>query len=473
MDGNVYASKRLAKGTIIYMLGNLMSKVLQMLILPIITTSLLASEYGYYDIIITTISLITPVFTLQFIEGLFRYLFHASEKEKEKTVSTVTAFLLFGLVVLACIIVMLHYMIPNLKYLLYIYINYFSAIVFNYMQKLSRCEQMNAQFALSGVINTFTMLICQVVALLVLHLGVQGMLLANCISYLVASIYLEYYVRVEKRISIKNIDKSRFIELFKYSIPLVPNSICWWLISSSDRYIITFFLGATANGIYSIASKFSQLLTFATSVFQLAWQESAIIEKNNKYRDDFYSTTFNTYMRLLLGGYLVILPIIRLVMPLLVSDGFQEGYLYNPLLLLGAIFSAFSQFYGSAYLVFKKTNGAFTTTVIAAGINVIIATLSIKYIGLYGPALGTAMSFFIQWLIRMFQMKKYFKVKIENKNLFILLFFMSISTICYYSTNIFLHIVTLIFGMCICIIMNKKILKNILKKITTTKGENQ
>lgn len=121
MDGNVYASKRLAKGTIIYMLGNLMSKVLQMLILPIITTSLLASEYGYYDIIITTISLITPVFTLQFIEGLFRYLFHASEKEKEKTVSTVTAFLLFGLVVLACIIVMLHYMIPNLKYLLYIY----------------------------------------------------------------------------------------------------------------------------------------------------------------------------------------------------------------------------------------------------------------------------------------------------------------------------------------------------------------
>lgn len=471
MDDNVYASKRLAKGTVIYMLGNLMSKLLQMLILPIITTSLLASEYGYYDLIITTISLITPVFTLQFIEGLFRYLFHASENEKEKTVSTVTAFLLFGLIILAGIILVIHCIIPELKYLIYIYINYFSVIVFNYMQKLSRCEQMNTQFALSGVINTFTMLICQVIALLILHMGVKGMLIANCISYLIASAYLEYYVRAEKKFSIKNISKNRFIELFKYSIPLVPNSICWWVISSSDRYIITFFLGATANGIYSIASKFSQLLTFATNVFQLAWQESAIIEKNSKYRDKFYSTTFNTYMRLLLGGYLVILPIIRLVMPLLVSDGFQEGYLYNPLLLLGAIFSAFSQFYGSAYLVFKKTNGAFTTTVIAAIINVIIAILSIKYIGLYGPALGTAVSFFIQWLTRMFQMRKYFKVNIEIKSLFILLFFMTISTICYYGTNIFLHIVAMTLGGGVCLIMNKKILKSIFKKIMIKKGE--
>ena len=63
-------------------------------------------------------------------------------------------------------------------------------------------------------------------------------------------------------------------------------------------------------------------------------------------------------MRFLLSGYVVLLPIIRLAMPFLVAEEYRIGYLYNPLLLLGAVFSAFSQFYGSAYLAFKKTGGA-------------------------------------------------------------------------------------------------------------------
>src|SRR5699024_7568196 len=106
---------------------------------------------------------------------------------------------------------------------------------------------------------------------------------------------------------------------------------------------------------YSIAGKFSQLLTFITSVFQLAWQESAIMEENSKARDKFYTDTFNIYMKLLLGGYLVVLPFIKLIIPVLLEDSYQQGYLYNPILLIGAIMSAFSQFYGSAYIVFKKT----------------------------------------------------------------------------------------------------------------------
>ena len=65
---NSSASKRLAKGTIVYMIGNMMSKVLQMLILPIITVALKTSEYGYYDLIVTTINLVTPVITFQMID---------------------------------------------------------------------------------------------------------------------------------------------------------------------------------------------------------------------------------------------------------------------------------------------------------------------------------------------------------------------------------------------------------------------
>lgn len=462
---NSSAAKRLAKGTIVYMIGNMMSKVLQMLVLPIITASLITSEYGYYDLIVTTINLVTPVITFQMIEGMFRFMYDGTEDDKKSTVSTVTAFLVVGGVALAIIVFTGSFISDSLQYPVLIYLNYISSIIFNYMQKLARCQQRNQQFAISGVLNTIVMLATQALTLLVLNMGVDGMLIANFISYIIAALYLMFFLDIKHWLGIRYINRTVFLKLIRYSAPLIPNSICWWLVSSSDRYIITYFLGTAANGIYSIVGKFSQMITFATSVFQLAWQESAIMEENSENRDKFYSDTFNTYMKLLLGGYLVILPFIKMIMPVLVSKEYQIGYLYNPILLIGAILSAFSQFYGSAYLVFKKTSGALSTTVVAAIINILIGIGLTPVLGLYAPALGTAIAFGVQWVMRMYQMRTYFKVSIELKNLFILLGCVVIETVGYYFNRKELQVLLLIFGCGICLKMNWNLVNGIVKKM--------
>ncbi len=462
---NSSATKRLAKGTIVYMIGNMMSKVLQMLILPIITGALKTSEYGYYDLIVTTINLVTPVITFQMIEGLFRFMFDGTEDDKKSTVSTVTAFLVGGGVALAIIMFTGSLITDSLQYPILIYLNYISSIAFTYMQKLARCQQKNQQFAISGVLNTIIMLFTQALTLLVLNMGVDGMLIANFISYVIAALYLMYYLNLRKWLDVRYIKKSVFSKLIKYSAPLIPNSICWWLVSSSDRYVITYFLGTASNGVYSIAGKFSQMITFATSVFQLAWQESAIMEENNENRDKFYSDTFNTYMKLLLGGYLVILPFVKIIMPVLVSQEYQIGYLYNPILLFGAILAAFSQFYGSAYLVFKKTSGALSTTIVAAIINILLGIGLTPMIGLFAPALGTAVSFGVQWLMRMYQMRLYFKISIDLKNLFLLLICAAIATIGYYFNGMTIQIILFVFGCGVCLKVNWNIVSGIIKKM--------
>lgn len=459
------ADKRLVKGTIVYMIGNLSSKVLQMLILPIITASLETSQYGYYDLIVTTISLVTPIITLQIIEGMFRFMFNSSKEEQKKTVSTVTTFLICGVTVLAGVIALLHFIMPAVKYPILIFLNYTSNIVFSYMQKLARCQQKNRQFAVSGVVNTIVMLSFQALTLLVFHMGVDGMLLANAISYIAASFYLSFFLNVKQWLDINSIDKGKFKELLKFSLPLVPNSMGWWIVASSDRYVITCFMGASMNGIYSIASKFSQLLTFITTVFQLAWQESAIMEVDNDDRNRFYTRTFNTYMKLLLGGYLIVLPFIKIIIPILLAENYRVGWLYIPVLLIGAVFSAFSQFYGSAYLVFKKTGGAFNTTIVAAFVNLTIGVGLIKWIGLFAPALGTAASFGVQWVIRAYQMKDYFRVKIDFKALSLLLLFCTIITCMYYIDNTLFQCVSMALGIVVFFYINKETISAIMKKI--------
>ena len=465
MAQNQNASARLAKNTVIYMIGNLGSKILQVLILPLLTAVLLTEEYGYYDLIVTTINLITPIATLQLVEAMFRYLFGGSEEEKRVTISSVTAALVVGMTILAAVIALIQMFGIDLKYPFLIYLNYITNILFDYMQKIARCQQRNSLVAVSGVINTSVMLAVEAMALLVFKMRVDGMLLANCVSYFVAVLYLEYKLRIEEYLSIAAVNVKRVKELLKYSLPLVPNSVCWWVVSACDRYVISFFLSISANGIYSIAGKFSQMLSMITSVFQMAWQESSIIESDKATRDEFYTKTFDSYMRFLLSGYVVLLPIIRLAMPFLVAEEYRIGYLYNPLLLLGAVFSAFSQFYGSAYLAFKKTGGALSTTIIAAIINVTVGACLISKIGLYAPALGTTCAFLAQWLLRANQMKDYFRVKINTK----VLSFMAPTMIVYYALcykdSVVLHLTMLLVASIVFCTVNREMIRKILATV--------
>lgn len=465
MAQNQNASARLAKNTVIYMIGNLGSKILQVLILPLLTAVLLTEEYGYYDLIVTTINLITPIATLQLVEAMFRYLFGGSEEEKRVTISSVTAALVVGMTILAAVIALIQMFGIDLKYPFLIYLNYITNILFDYMQKIARCQQRNSLVAVSGVINTSVMLAVEAMALLVFKMRVDGMLLANCVSYFVAVLYLEYKLRIEEYLSIAAVNVKRVKELLKYSLPLVPNSVCWWVVSACDRYVISFFLSISANGIYSIAGKFSQMLSMITSVFQMAWQESSIIESDKATRDEFYTKTFDSYMRFLLSGYVVLLPIIRLAMPFLVAEEYRIGYLYNPLLLLGAVFSAFSQFYGSAYLAFKKTGGALSTTIIAAIINVTVGACLISKIGLYAPALGTTCAFLAQWLLRANQMKDYFRVKINTKVLSFMAPTMIVYYALYYNDSVVLHLTMLLVASIVFCTVNREMIRKILATV--------
>lgn len=465
MAQNQNASARLAKNTVIYMIGNLGSKILQVLILPLLTAVLLTEEYGYYDLIVTTINLITPIATLQLVEAMFRYLFGGSEEEKRVTISSVTAALVVGMTILAAVIALIQMFGIDLKYPFLIYLNYITNILFDYMQKIARCQQRNSLVAVSGVINTSVMLAVEAMALLVFKMRVDGMLLANCVSYFVAVLYLEYKLRIEEYLSIAAVNVKRVKELLKYSLPLVPNSVCWWVVSACDRYVISFFLSISANGIYSIAGKFSQMLSMITSVFQMAWQESSIIESDKATRDEFYTKTFDSYMRFLLSGYVVLLPIIRLAMSFLVAEEYRIGYLYNPLLLLGAVFSAFSQFYGSAYLAFKKTGGALSTTIIAAIINVTVGACLISKIGLYAPALGTTCAFLAQWLLRANQMKDYFRVKINTKVLSFMAPTMIVYYALYYKDSVVLHLTMLLVASIVFCTVNREMIRKILATV--------
>jgi len=458
------AKSNLLNGTAVYLIGNVISKVMQLLLLPIITKSLLTEEYGYYDLVISTTSLMLPIFTLQLTEALFKFLLKANKKEESETISTVAFFLSFSTLLAVIFILLLDKLTAIIQYPALILGYYVSQSIYVFYQKTARGFKRNKAFAISGVIHTFLILITQVLLLVVFKMRLESLFIANIISNLVSIVYLEIALGVRKIASPKNTNKKSIVALLKFSVPLVPNSISWWALNSINRYFITIFLGIGHNGVYSVAHKIPQLLTFVTSVFQMAWQESAIIESNSENRVRFYSSVFNAYSVFLITATMVLLPLIKLLMPFLVAKEYLPGAFIIPILLMGSVFSSLSQFYGVGYLAFNKTSGAFWTTIVAAVVNCLVSAGLIKAIGLAAPALGTMVAYGTQFFYRIYQMRDYFRLEIKWSKIAIFGIVTLLYTTLYYCiNNLFINCLFLLIAFIIFLIGNKEIIKNVVE----------
>ena len=111
----------------------------------------------------------------------------------------------------------------------------------------------------------------------------------------------------------------------KYSLPLLPNAVCWWLLGSSSRLFIDHFLGLEANGIFAVAMKFSTILeTFSVIVYQ-AWQETAIKQYGAADRSKFFSRIFNTYILILSVLALIFVFVLNINYSWLVDSRYLES----------------------------------------------------------------------------------------------------------------------------------------------------
>lgn len=218
-----------------------------------------------------------------------------------------------------------------------------------------------------------------------------------------------------------NVDKKLAKDLIKYSLPIVPNNIAWWLVSASNRIVINWGIGDTANGIYAISMKFPTLVNMLSTFFYQAWQEQAISEYDSEERDAYYTKIFNIYVKVLLAGIIGLLPLTKFIIVCFMDSSYHDAYQFVGLLYLSSVFNAFAGFYGTGYLSTKKTMGALTTTMWGAIANVVLTIILINTAGLYAAAFGSMVGNVIIWVMRIVQTRKYFNIKIEWKAFIFLL----------------------------------------------------
>lgn len=440
MDTMKKKNNELIKGTIIYAIGSFGSKVLSLLIVPLYTFYIMPEELGNYDLILTTINLLIPIITFQITDAAYKWIVENFE-ERKKIISCTYWILLISSIVSSILCMVIGKYAFGLRYATYLTVMLLVQMWFLSLQRLLRALKKQKTFVIAGIFQTFCFLILIVILVCGIKLKVDGL----CISYTVAHLIAIIFMLLScKDLIIKKItyDKKNLFEMFKFSLPLIPNAMSWWLINSSDKYIIRIILGATSNGIYSVSSKFPAVLQTINSLFYSSWQDVAIREKAGEERNKFYTNTFEKYYELLFGFVLIMIPVTRLVLPFVVSVEYKSAALYSTFIYLGMVFQGFSSFYGINYLNHNKTLGATSTSLIAAAVNLLIDLILMPYIGLYAAGISTFVGFFIMWLIRVKQTKKITQIYI-NKLKFLL----------YLCVSIIVAIVSIFANITICSIL--------------------
>lgn len=462
-------SKKLLKSTLIYGIGNFGSRILSFLLVPLYSFYLTKAELGYYDLIITTVTLISPFITLQISDAAYRWLLDDQDNLEHQT-RTITSSLCLVLmnIVIFLVLFLIFRLFIDVQYSFHFFLLTCSSVFFIYFQQLLRGLGNNKLYSISGICNTVAIVLFTVIFLVFLKKNVTGLFLAIITANLITTFLILSIGKIYHRINFNFINKAQIKHMLSYSWPLIPNAISWWMINEINRFIILFFLGVNANGIFALSSRFPSIILAINSIFMLSWQDHALSPSASE-QSDFYSKVFRHYMILEFSIVILLTSVSMYLVHYVISQEFYESWRYMPFLYLGVAFSSFAAFMGAGYLKNKKSKGIFFTSISGSLVNILISVLFIRQIGLFAPAIGTAAGFFVMWLIRLKQMNKVLKVKLDLR-LFLFLFISALVCIwLVFIQNLYLNIALIIFSVILCLYFNKALINYFIQLIPIKK----
>ena len=471
--------KELIKNTFIIAIGKF-SQIVSFLLVSLYTSKLTTQEYGRYDLIITVITFITPFITLTFEESMFRFLIDAKSKREEKSIITQTVVTILTMLTIVCFMIFIVIKIFSInttklfipypiiflvRKILFpiitnkLFIPYIIAVVLMaIMNALVRGLGKIKLYSLSNFILSVLTIVLNVVLILGTNLKDDGLLLSVIIANLVMVLFLSIKLKLKEFIDFKLMNKKLMKEMLTYSIPLIPHSLSWTIINLSDRLIISWTLGTASNGIYAISNKFPTIINTVYNYFAIAWKESAAKALHEEDSGQYYNKIYEALKNMVYSATVLVIAFVPFVFNILIKGGYQEAYLYIPILVFSVYFSNMASFYGGIFSAYKKTKIIGTTTLVSAIINLVVDIVYIKTIGIYAAAISTLLASIFLYVYRKYKIKDFVKLK-HSKDMSFTIIITLIVFLSYYSNNIIFKGIALLFTIIYALMMNKGVVK--------------
>lgn len=409
--------KYLLKNMGLLTLSNFGTKLLSFLLVPLYTSILTTEEYGSFDFVNTTVTLLIPIFTLDIVDSVVR--FSLDENQDKKQVFTVGFKLTLRSILFVTIFILVNYFtnfMPVINEYLGCFALYYIAYAFNQLM-LYFVRGMDDVFdlAISSIINSIVMLSLNVLFLVVFKFGIIGYFLAYIVGQLVSAGYIFIRLKTWRYVSFATQSETLQRDMVQYSRPLILNMVSWWVNNASDRYIVTWLCGLASNGLLAVGNKIPSILNIFQSIFTQAWQLSTVKAYDPEDKEGFFANVYTLYNFIMVEMCALLIIMDKPLAHFLYAKDFYEAWQYVPFYLIAIVFGAVSSFMGGIFQAVKDSKAQSSTTVFGAVCNIIMNIILVLMYGPIGAALSTALSYLIVWAMRLYKIRKYIVLRINLK----------------------------------------------------------
>ncbi|MCD8348899.1 MAG: oligosaccharide flippase family protein [Lachnospiraceae bacterium] len=457
--------KDLAKNTAILSFGKICTQCISFLMLPLYTAVLDTTEYGTFDLLVTYGTLLLPLVNWQFDQGIFRFMLDCrGDKEEQSNLfsSVLVANALQSAVYALLLIAIVNIFNINNGYFLlaYVILHVFTALLMQFARGLGK----NGIYAVASFISASGTVLFNVITLVVLKMGLQGLFAATLSAQALTIIYLVFAIKPWNYFQIKRVKRKTFSAVCRYSLPLIPNNLAWWVVNVSDRTIVSYVLGVGINGIYTVANKFSNVFIQFYNIFNLSWTESVSLHFQDEDRDEFLSEMITTMYKLFSSACLGIVACMPFIFPIMINERYADAYPQVIILMYAMLLRVIVGLYSCVYIAEKDSKKVAYTSAASAVINVLVHVLLINRIGLYAASISTLVAFGAMAVIRYIDINKnVLSMKISKGALISSLLLAGILTVTYYMNQTVINIIMLLVVCVYALVMNWEFAKSAVK----------
>lgn len=385
---------------LIYGLGGIISKMIPLIMVPVVTRLMPdTTYYGISDVSNTILSFASAIAVMGMYDAMYRMFFDKDTEEYRKTIcSTTFCFTLITSLLVFFILIFLRRQIAErlldgLEYSNIVFITAISALIGATNNIVAAPTRMQNKRRVYLIMNTIGPIVSYTISIALLLKGYY--ILALPLARLISSLAVEvsFGILNHKWFSFRNFDVQYLKPLLSIGLPLLPNFLIYWVFNSCDKLMITQLMGMSATGIYSVGSKFGQMSQLIYTAFAGGWQYFAFstMKEENQVRSNSMVFEYLGVISFLAGIFVCACS--KSVFQVLFEKEYAEGYIVAPYLFLAPLLQMLFQVSCNQFIVVKKTwPNIFILSVGAVG-NILFNLYLIPEIGIEGAAIGTLLGY--------------------------------------------------------------------------------
>lgn len=417
--------KLFVENFLVYGLGGIISKVIPLIMVPIVTRIMPDSTYfGISDLSNTVLSFASSIAIIGMYDAMYRMFFEKEDESYKKTIcSTAFIFTLITSVIVFVFMILFkdliaQYFFGDRNYAYVVYITAMGTLVSATNSIISAPTRMQNKRKVFLITNTISPILSYSISIPLLLNGYYtiALPLASVISGL--TMELTFYILNKSWFDLKSFNFDLLKKMLKIAIPLFPNFLIYWLFNSSDKVMITNMIGVSAAGIYSVGSKLGHASQLIYTAFAGGWQFFAFstMNENDQVKSNSLIFEYLGIISFIVSAFISAWS--YLIYDILFVGEYVDGYIIAPYLFLAPLLQMLFQVACNQFIVIKKTWPNMVILLTGAIVNILLNLVLIPIFEIEGAAIASLVGYIISDIICVFVLIK-MKLMIISKKFII------------------------------------------------------